>query len=215
MYNSAANLVFAYALTYGTSKVINSISNANPAIAAFATGHAIAVGDVFVIDTNDYGRLEEVVQRASAVTADNITLENVDTTDTFIFPAGGAGTAREVLTWGSIKGIINISVSGDDQAFETLTPFDKGGRQIEVPTDRSPAKVELTFSHNAVLQTWYTNLVALDGKNTKVVFRMKYPDGLTVYLYGFVKIAQIPTQEGMNNPKGKIRFSGVASVFGN
>lgn len=215
MYNTAAGLAFAFAATYGVSKTITSTTNANPAVSAFATGHAIAVGDVFVIDSHDWEPLEEVVHRAVAVAADNISLEDIDTTNLTFYPAGGAGTAREILTWTSIKGIIGQKIDGDEQGFETITPLGRFGRQIKIPTDRTPTEIELTLSHNVVSQTWYKALVALDGAvKTKTALRAVWPDGMRLFCYGYVSVKRPPMQDGMNSPKGTIKFTGNVSVFG-
>lgn len=215
MYNATPGLAFHFAATYGASKSITSISNANPAVAAFATGHSIAVGDVFVIDTNDYEPLEEQVHRASAVASDNITLEGIDTTNTTLYPAGGgAGSAREVLTWTQIKGIIGQAIDGDEQAFETLTPLGKFGRQIKVPTDRSPTDVTLTISHNAYAQAFWIALAGLDVAKTKTVLRAVWPDGMRFFLYGYVSVQKPPKLDGNNSPKGMIKFVGTPTAFG-
>ena len=60
--------------------------------------------------------------------------------------------------------------AGDEQAYETLTPYDKGGKQTQIPTTSSPFSLSLTFSHNATAQGWYSTMRSLSENQTKAAF---------------------------------------------
>lgn len=217
MYNSAAGMTFAFSTATGTGIANTAFTNANPGVMTVGSG-AVGSGDYFVHAVCGWGIVEETIRRASAVASGTgVTVEGLNTTSTTRFPATqGTGTVR-VLSgtgWSPISGVIGISISGDEQSYETLTPYDKNGLQIQVPTTRSPLQIQLTFSHNATAQGWYTALQSLSENQTKAAYRVVYPDGMRALVWGLVSLQEGPQQEELNSPKGTITINGFRTLYG-
>lgn len=219
MYNSAAGLAFAFSTATSTSGAITAFSNAASGTAAMTVGSGlVSSGDIFFYSSLGWGAVEETIRRAGTVTGGtSVVVEGLDTSSTTRFPAGqGTGTLRVIssTSWTPISGVIGVSISGDEQAYETLTPYDKGGLQIQIPTTKSPLQVQLTFSHNATAQSWYTAMRSLSENQTKASFRVVYPDGMRALIYGLVSLQEGPRQEELNSPKGLITINGFRTLYG-
>lgn len=82
----------------GAAKAISAISNAANAVATLEAAHGVVVGDYVYLRTG-WAVADRRIFRASAVAANDVTLEGFDTTDTGTYaPGGGIGTVQE-FTW--------------------------------------------------------------------------------------------------------------------
>lgn len=99
----------------GTAKNMTAITNATAAVATLEASHGVVVGD-YVYIRSGWPQLDKRIARASAVAANDVTLEGIDTSDTTVFPPGsGTGTVAE-FTWATTLSQIepNIQTSGGD-----------------------------------------------------------------------------------------------------
>lgn len=217
MYDSAAGMTFAFSTATGTAITVTAFANASTGTMTVGSG-AVGSGDYFVIAQSGWGVVEETIRRAASVTGGTaVVVDGLNTQNTTRFPSGqGTGSVRVISStgWTPINGIVGIAISGDEQSFETLTPLDKGGQQIQVPTERSPLQVQLTFSHNALAQAWYSALRDLDDNKQKAAFRIVYPSGMRALIWGQATLQEGPIQDGLNNPKGMITINGFRTMYG-
>lgn len=188
----AVGTTASIASTYGASKTMSAISNANPAVATLEASHGVIVGDVIHI-TSGWDLLSNRVVRVSAVATNDVTLEGVDTSDTDLYPAGtGTGSVREVTAWTEVTQITrNINVSGGEQQYADTSTL-KNRQDQRIPTSRTVIDVTLpiyddpSLSHVSVIN-------AADA--TETGGRFVYPNGRKVYFSGFWTIGDVATIE--------------------
>src|SRR5687767_1355365 len=126
------------ASTYGASKSMSAVTNANPAVATLEAAHGVVVGDIIHI-LSGWELLNNRVVRVSAVSTNDVTLEDVNTSDTDLYPVGSsAGSVREVTAWTEITQITrNFSVSGGETNYADTSTL-KNRQDQRVPVSRSP-----------------------------------------------------------------------------
>lgn len=114
--------LIAIAATYGSGQDFSSISNANPAVASFASDPSLNVADIVEV-TSGWPRLDGRIARIATTTGTGpylTGLEGFNTSSTERYPAGeGIGSAREILTWTTIGQILGegFSPSGGEQQY--------------------------------------------------------------------------------------------------
>ncbi len=188
-------MVLSIASTFGTSFNISGVSNANPAVATLAVGHAVAAQDIIEIVSSGWDGLERRVARVSALATNDATLEKINTSSTQQYPAGGAaGTGREITAWTPISQVISISRSGGEQQYADATLISDLilGRQI--PTVRSPISMAVTIAEDPAL-SWISTVEGVVDSGAITPFRISYPGG--GFLYGSARwsLLQVPTME--------------------
>lgn len=133
---------FDFAATY-SEPVVATISNANPAVVSATNDYA--KGDIVVL-TSGWLKLSGRAFRVLSATADSVTLENVNTTDTTRYPLGtSAGTIRKVETWVNIPQITEVASSGGEQQFYQFG-FLEEDEDRQIPTTKSPSTLTLTVA---------------------------------------------------------------------
>ncbi len=188
----AVGTTVSIASTYGASKTMSAVSNANPAVATLEASHGVIVGDIIHI-TSGWDLLNNRLARVSAVATNDVTLEGIDTSDTDLYPAGtGTGSVREITAWTEITQITrNINVSGGEQQYADTSTL-KNRQDQRIPTSRSVVDVTLpifddpTLAHVAAIE-------AADAVETGG--RFVYPNGRKVYFAGFWTIGDVATVE--------------------
>lgn len=183
---------FQIAATMNGSKVITSVTNANPAVVS-STAHGLAVGDIVMIDSG-WGKLNGRAARVATVTTDTFTLENIDTSNLVFYPAGGgAGSFVKIATRVEIQKITGVSMSGGEQQFLTVGYLaEDDDRQF--PTNRNPMSMQLTVedqptaAYVKVVEGYSDNKLATVGVLT-------LPNGDLILYAGFVSITETPTLE--------------------
>lgn len=161
--------------TFGTETDILTLSNANPAIAGFDTGHGITVGSYVQIMSSGWG-IEGRVFRASVVSTNNITLEGFDTTDTGKYPAGeGVGAGRSIATWALIQQANKdqVVIEGGEQGFEEGQYIDDID-SFEFPTRKAPARARMVVDEDRS-QAYWTTVLAAEEALTNYPIRFVYP----------------------------------------
>lgn len=184
--------IFHIASTFGTSKPISAISNANPAVATSAA-NGLADDDIILVQSG-WGRLDGRGVRVIGAATDDFALENVDTTNTSTYSAdGGAGNFQKVLTWAEITKITGVTTNGGDQQFLTVGYLaEDDDRQF--PTNRNPMGMQLTVEDQPTAA--YVDVVEgfTDGK-TQTILRLTLPNGDQIIYPGYVSITDTPTLE--------------------
>lgn len=122
---TGAGSILLIASALAAAKTMSAISNAAEAVATLEASHGVGVGEYIKI-TSGWGELNGRTVRVSAVATNDVTLEDVNTTDTSRYPPGsGAGSVREVTTWTEITEIKadSFTTSGGDQQFTDASPL--------------------------------------------------------------------------------------------
>ena len=181
----------AIAASYGTTKTMSAISNANPGIATLASGHAIIAGDIMEV-TSGWSRLTDKIIKAGTPATDDIPLLGIDTSLTSIYPTGaGAGTIREVLTWTQLAQILTSTSSGGDQQFLEYQ-FLEADAKKRIPTFKNPAGVAFSIADDPTLPGYILASVANDDRLQRAV-RITLPSGATIYYNCFISLNKVPS----------------------
>ena len=200
--------------TFGTSTNITAITNATAAVATFAAGHGITVGDSVEITSSGWPKLANRVFRASAVSTNDITLEKADTSSTTDYPAGqGAGTGRRIITWAAIQQVNadGLTVDGGEQQFKEGQYIDSS-LQFRFPTLKTPINAAMVVDDDQTL-TYWTTVRAAEAALTNYPFRLAYPNGTGFAVgTGIWTVSAAPAMTGNDVQKRTINVA-MASLF--
>lgn len=198
----------AIASTYGTGFTINTISNANPAVATLSAAHGVIVGDIIEVTTG-WDLLNKRLVRVSAVSVNDVTLEGIDTSSVTNYPAGSsAGTGREVTAWTSITQIQGIATSGGELQFaDTTTIADRTAKQI--PTIRGAQQIDFIVFDDPAL-SWYAPALAASAAASITGLRIVFPNGSRLLANGYFSLQTTPAV-AVNSPlTAQLGFSAAA-----
>lgn len=199
------------ASTYGASKTMSQVSNANPAVATLEATHGVVVGDYIEITTSGWSLLAGRVVRVSAVSTNDVTLEGVDCSDTTKFPGGvtgAAGTVKEITAWTQLSQLTGgISSSGGEQQYADISTLDDR-TQRQIPTTRSPVALELPGYFDQSLAWVVTVRAASEAASAKAV-RLVYPNNSRTVGNAYWSMADIPSIED-NTLRSKISLTFAA-----
>lgn len=181
----------AVASAYGTSATMSVLTNAADAVATLGGGHNVVQNDIIVI-TSGWPEINGRLARASAVATNDVTLEDIDTSSTTQFPAGGGtGSVKEVSTWQNISQILEFSTQGGDQQFVNYS-FLNESVEHQIPTVKSAQSFSMTIGDDASL-AHYPVLAEADRLRTAQALRITLPSGSLIYGNCFVTLNKTPT----------------------
>lgn len=182
--------ILEIAASYGPVTDVDSLSNADPAVAGVSASHAIATADFFEI-TSGWSRITDRVFRAGTVAANNVPLEGLDATDTTDFPAGqGIGTLREILTWTQLQQILELTTDGGEQNFLTYQ-FLEADAQKRIPTFKAPSGMTISVADDPSLAGYILAEEANDDREPRAI-RITFPNGSILLLNAFVTLNKTP-----------------------
>lgn len=182
--------VAAIASTYGSSKTMSAISNASQAVATLEASHGVIVGDYLEV-TSGWSKLDKRIVRVSAVSTNDVTFENINTSSTTNYPAGtGTGSVREITAWTTIQQLKGSTSSGGDQQFADITTIDDL-EQRQAPTIRSATVTNLTVFDDPSL-SWYTAAIAADEARTPYAVRFSFPNGSKLLANAYWSVQRTP-----------------------
>ncbi|MFS2112732.1 phage tail protein [Herbaspirillum frisingense] len=168
-----------------------AVSNAAEAVAQVGGSADIDVGDIVIVSSPGWLKLNQRVARVKAFAAGAVTLEGINTSDIEQFPAGdGVGSLQKVLTWQRIPQVSSFDSSGGDQNFVTVEFLDDD-QQHQVPTTKSPQTISITAAddptslHSAVLE-------AADAIGAIRPLRLALKGGSEIYYNGYVSYNPTP-----------------------
>ena len=161
--------------TYGASKTMSAISNASEAVATLEASHGVIVGDYLEV-TSRWDRLNQRIVRVSAVSTNDVTFEDINTSDTDVYPAGtGTGTIREITAWTTLSQIQSITSSGGELQFADITSI-ADTVQKQIPTIRGAVNVSITYFDDETL-SWIAAVNAADAARSPYAVRFNFPNG--------------------------------------
>lgn len=208
----ATGTLVAIASTYGSSSnmtaITNSVNATTPAVATLAAAHGVVVGDFLEI-TSGWDRLNGRIVRVSAVATNDVTLENVFTNLTSVYPAGtGTGSIRRITAWTNLSQITSgISVSGGEQQFADITTL-TDRTQKQIPTVRGAVSITLPLFDDPSL-AWYSTVQTASDTATATGMRMIFPNASRLVANAYWSLQAVPTIED-STLRGSISLSFVA-----
>ena len=180
---------FYFSKTFAAAKTISAITNASPAVAT-STAHGYVDGDEILL-TSGWEDATDTVFRVDQLTADTFGIMGLNTTNTNFYPTGsGAGEARKVSTWVEMPQVLNISTSGGDARFTTISPLAKRN-DINVPTGFNAMSISITLGHDPSNAN-YQQMLDISRTLEKVAFKMVLSGGAVGYGYGYMNVAEAP-----------------------
>jgi hypothetical protein len=193
---------------FGTAKTMSAITNAAEAVATLEASHGVVENDILVI-TSGWSRLNGRVARADSVSTNDVTLEDIKTSDTGRFPnGGGAGSVKEVTGFTQISQMLEISTEGGDQQFTTYS-FLEDDTERQIPTQKSPVSLTMQIADDQSL-AHYALLDAADEDRQPRVLRVILPSGAVLYYNGYVTLRRTPTLTKNEVMALQVTFSLVA-----
>ena len=180
---------FYFSKTCDAAKTVSAITNAAPAVAT-ATAHGYVDGDEILL-TSGWEDATDTVFRVDQLTADTFGIIGLNTTNTNFYPTGsGAGEARKVSTWVEMPQVLNISTSGGDARFTTISPLAKRN-DINVPTGFNAMSISITLGHDPSNAN-YQQMLDISRTLERVAFKMVLSGGAVGYGYGYMNVAEAP-----------------------
>lgn len=181
----------AIASAFGASKSMTAVSNASQAVATLESSHGVIANDILVV-TSGWARLNDRVVRAESVSTNDVTLDDIDTSDTTYYPAtSGTGSVREVSTWQAITQVLGFSTSGGDMRrtnYQFLDEFD----ERSLPAGVSAKNITLELGDDQSL-AWWTVLRAASDAKTAYPLRITLPGGAKIYANGVWHFDETPS----------------------
>lgn len=181
----------AIASGYGPAIPFSAVTNSNPAVGTFASGHGIILNDYLEI-TSGWTRLTQKIIRAGVVTATSAAFAGQDTTLTSIYPVGGgSGSVREITGWTQLAQIVNSSTSGGVQQFLTYQ-FLEGDNQLRIPTFKDPFGIQFSIADDPTLAGYLLTVAANDDRLPRAV-RVTLPNQSVLLYNSYISVNKTPT----------------------
>jgi|SRR3990170_6064920 len=187
----ADGTIVAYASTYGASKDMTAVTNANPAVATLEASHGVIVNDILEM-SSAWPDLDDKILRASVVSTNDVSLEGFSTASTTKFPAGtGTGTVREITAFTNIAQITGFTSEGGDPVFLDYQ-FLNELRQRQIPLSKSPMRINIVLADDITLAQ-QAAIKAIEDAGVPVAMRITLPNGAKIYCNGYWTISDLPT----------------------
>ena len=175
MARTPSGTISSVATGFGASVPATAITNAPEAVVT-ATAHGFANGDIVEM-TSGWARLQKRAFRIKAVSTNNFTLEQADTSNANLFPPGaGVGSARKVSTWVQLSATMNHSSSGGEARRVTYKFIES---DVEFNINDGFSAVDRTFDMDAdaITTPGYQALRTLTDVQTDTIMRKTAKSG--------------------------------------
>lgn len=194
-----------------TALPAGAMSNAQNAVVS--TVNTLQPKEVVVITSEDYPELEGRVARVKAATANEVTLDGVDTSSTEKFSPGGKLSLipLDPDQWQRLPYVPTFGLTGGDVKTGTSSYLDVEGDQ-EYGNGRNARRLEYTISWKQDGEA-RAALQASDGMES--VHRLQFKDGSTSYYVGELYYDDVPTTEKGNEQttKSTVLLRGAPSTL--
>ncbi|MCA3303795.1 MAG: hypothetical protein INF98_16695 [Roseomonas sp.] len=178
-----------FSTTLATARTVTAATNANPAVLT-ASAHAYVTNDE-VLYTSGWEDATESVYRVTVTDANTFSLQGLNSSNTSFFPSGsGTGTTERLSAWTSIPQVLNISTSGGDARFTTVSPLARRN-DINVPTGFNALTMQITMGHDPSLAAYQT-MLNISRTLSKVALKMVLTGGGTMYGWGYMNVSEAP-----------------------
>lgn len=165
----------------------------NPVVTVADTSK-IAAKDIFIITSSSWSGVENKVVRIKSIdaTAKTATLEELDTSDLNIFPAGGAGSFAKISGWAELPCIQTLGKEGGEQQYYTYQCLSDDEEQSE-PTYKSAVRLTYNFAHDSTNPIYVTLRSADKAKEIKAFYMYVPRAKENRYWSGIPSFDDIPT----------------------
>lgn len=199
--------LLAVATAFAAEKTVTDISNATEAVVS-CTAHGYSIGDIVQL-YSAWGRLNRRAVRIKSVTTDAFVAEDIDTTNTEFFPAGGgAGTVRKVSTFTQISKYLNPTQSGGEPKNVAVKFMDE-----DVETNLNDGFTAVTESFEIDADNFgsvaYDALRSLSEVQTDTILKKTLKSGAQIYTP-----CKLALNENVKLADGSI-MTNVVSINGN
>lgn len=190
---------------FSEAQTISAITNAASAVATVSG--TLSQGGIVLL-ASGWSGINQRAARVSAFATSAATLENIDTSDTDVYPTGeGAGSIIAVKDWVPINQITEVSKSGGDANYEQWQFLeDRTGLQRQRPTYRSAKSIDLTMHFDPQF-AWYKALLAANAAGDLRVLKIVSPSGDVALYPVYVSFDGDPTLEINTNETVSASFA--------
>jgi hypothetical protein len=176
---------------YGAEKDMTAVSNASEAVATLEASHGVVENDYLEV-TSGWSRLNARIVRADSVSTNDVTLEDINTTSTTLYPAGtGTGTVREISGWTQLSQILGVSSTGGEQQFATYQ-FLEADAEVRIPTSKSAAGITFTIADDPTLAGYILAKTANDDRLPRAV-KIVLANGAILLYNAYVSLSTVPS----------------------
>lgn len=143
---------------------------ANPVVTV-SDATKLAAKDIVIITNSTWSGVVNKVLRVKSVKADTkeVTLEELDTSDLNLFPAGGAGSLAKITGWIEIPCVQDVGKEGGEQQYYTYQCLADEEEQSE-PTYKSATTLTYNFAHDFTNPIYQTLRAADKAKEAKAFY---------------------------------------------
>jgi hypothetical protein len=176
---------------YGASKSMTAISNATEAVATLEASHGVVENDILEM-TSGWSRLNGKIVRADSVSTNDVTLEDINTSSTTIYPAGtGTGSIREITGWTQLQQILESGSSGGEQQFLEYQ-FLEADAQVRIPTFKNASGLTFSIADDPSLAGYILAETANDDRLPRAV-RITLPSGAKIFYNAYISLNKTPS----------------------
>lgn len=183
--------IVSIASGYGVSKTMSAVTNASEGVATLEASHGVVENDYLEV-TSGWSRLNARIVRADSVSTNDVTLEDINTTSTTLYPAGaGTGSVREISGWTQLSQILSSASTGGEQQFATYQLLEADS-EVRIPTSKSAAGITFTIADDPTLAGYILAKTANDDRLPRAVKIVLANGGILLY-NAYVSLSVIPS----------------------
>ena len=170
------------------------------------TGGTLAAGDLVEV-TSTWSKISNRIFRVKVATATAVTLEDCDTSNTTLYPAGGTGTLRKVTNWMPMSQKLTVASSGGDPKTVNFTYVETGDEQT-VFDGFGATQYTIDLDADTVGSPLYKQLKTLTDTNAISALRLAAPNGSIVLLSCAMALNENPSMSSGAVMANKLTFFG-------
>ena len=183
--------IISIASGYGAEKDMTVVTNASAAVGTLEASHGVIVGDIVEV-TSGWSRLTNKIVRASVVNVNDVTLENINSTSTTIYPVGsGIGSVREITGWTQLAQILSSSSNGGEQQFTEYQFLESDGK-TRIPTSKAAAGLTFSIADDPTLAGYILAATANDDRLQRAI-KVALPNGSFIYYNAYISLNKTPS----------------------
>lgn len=180
----------AIATTYGSTKTVSAITNANPGVITSAS-HGLLNGAFYELKSG-WQKINERIFKAANVATNAMDVTGIDTTDTNRYPTGSSsGTLREITAWTQIAQILDFTTNGGEQQFSNFA-FLEEDFERQLPTVTSAQSLQIGIADDPSLAGFIALKAAGEARAIRAI-KVTLPNGSVILYNGYVSFNETPT----------------------
>ncbi|MES2349149.1 MAG: phage tail protein [Pseudomonadota bacterium] len=182
-------IILALATAYANPLTVTGATNAAETVLSVVNTYS--VGDLIEF-TSGWSRANGRIFRIKSATGTTVVLEELDTTDTTLFPAGsGTGTIRKINIWTQIQQVTEVTSSGGEPQFVQYE-FLENDYQSQIPSTTTAQSIAITVADDPTLAGYAALKKARDSRKLTAM-RATLPQGGYLLYNGYVSFDETPS----------------------